>query len=51
MAADLEDPHPDRVRIRVGRVAVIEMWGDFKCQSSELAQARPPQVADRWDQG
>ena len=31
MAADLEDPHPDRVRIRVGRVAVIEMWGDFTC--------------------
>lgn len=31
MAAALEDPHPDRVKIRVGRVAVIEMWGDLKC--------------------
>jgi hypothetical protein len=31
MATVLEDPHPDRVRIRVGRVAVIEMWGDFTC--------------------
>ncbi len=32
MAVALEDPHPDRVRIRVGRVATIEMWGDFTCQ-------------------
>jgi hypothetical protein len=31
MAADLEDPHPDRLRIRLGQVAVIEMWGDFRC--------------------
>jgi len=31
MAIALEDPHPDRVRIRQGRVAVIEMWGNFTC--------------------
>jgi len=31
MAIALKDPHPDRVRIRQGRVAVIEMWGDFTC--------------------
>jgi hypothetical protein len=46
MAADLEDPHPDRVRIRVGRVAVIEMWGDFKCGSCGTGPAPgapPPQ--------
>ena len=30
MAVALEDPHPDRVRIRLGRDA-IEMWGDFTC--------------------
>jgi hypothetical protein len=46
MATVLEDPHPDRVRIRVGRVAVIERWGDFTCGlcgSGPAPGGSPPQ--------
>src|SRR3954471_13452560 len=37
-AVQLGDAHPDRVRIRLGRVAVIEVWGDFVC---DCGNSRP----------
>jgi hypothetical protein len=40
MALGLHDPHPRRVRIRLGRVDVIEMWGRFLCDKC----SRPPGV-------
>jgi len=39
MAIALKDPHPDRIRIRQGRFAIIEMWGDFTCT---LCHRGPP---------
>jgi len=38
MALGLHDPHPRRVRISLGRVDVVELWGRFLCDKC----SRPP---------
>jgi hypothetical protein len=46
MALGLHDAHPQRVRIRLGRVDVIEMWGRFLCdRCSRPAGAKAPRGA------
>jgi hypothetical protein len=35
--SSLKDPHPRRLRIRLGRVYVVELWGRFVC----VACSRP----------
>src|SRR3954453_20501927 len=39
VAITLKGPNPDRIRIRQGRFAIIEMWGYF---TSTLCHRAPP---------
>jgi hypothetical protein len=42
MAMSLHDPHPQRVRIRLGRVDTIEIWGRFRCDLCSRPAGAPP---------
>jgi len=39
----LGDAHPQRVRIRLGRVYVVEEWGDFTCSACSRPSGAPIQ--------
>jgi hypothetical protein len=50
MANALHDPQPDRVRIRLGRTYLIEMWGRFRCdQCSRPSGAKAPRGTHAWE--
>jgi hypothetical protein len=50
MANALHDPQPERVRIRLGRSYLIEMWGRFVCdQCSRLTGAKAPRGTHAWE--
>jgi hypothetical protein len=44
MARSLHDPHPGKLIIRLGRVDMIEMWGNFVCDKACTfpSGAKPP---------